>query len=104
MQLLYYYLAPHFGERIDGRRKEAEYRHIHSAALAATLHLQPAILVFIMHNLMLQMMNEHRFEEAQNLLNATSTFLASFTEDVDLQASLLEKRAWLFGRWCEYQH
>ncbi len=102
-ELLYYFLAPILGYKINSKGKETAYRTMYDAALTETLRLHPPILVFITHNLMLQAMNEHRFEEARHLLDTSCAFLAPFTSDVDLQASLLEKRAWLFGRWCDYQ-
>jgi len=103
IQLLYYFLAPILGHKIDNGGKEADYRNMYDAALTGTLRLRPSILVFITHNLMLQAMNERRFEDACQLLDTSCAFLAPFTSDVDLQASLLEKRAWLFGRWCDYR-
>jgi len=52
---------------------------------------------------MLDHMNENRFEQAQNLLEACFGRKEILLKtDFELHAMLLSKRAWLFGKWSDY--
>ncbi len=89
--LLHYHLAPFLSETIDAERRFADYQQI-------------PIEVYITHHLMVYAMNELRFEEAQAFLETCCERLTPLcASSVDLQASLLEKRAILFGTWSEYR-
>jgi len=101
--LLSHFLPPFLGQPVDGAQKAADYRRIRNAALAGKIVLQPPIEVAVTYNLMVGAMNQQRFEEAQALLEACCERLQSRCEsNLDLRVSLLEKRAWLLGRWGEY--
>jgi tetratricopeptide (TPR) repeat protein/transcriptional regulator with XRE-family HTH domain len=101
--LLHYFLAPFLGKTIDAQQRTIDYSRILDAVLAGRVKLQPPTEVSITHRLMVSAMNELHFQKAQALLDACDARLGSLQgSNVDLQASLLEKRAWLFGRWCEY--
>jgi tetratricopeptide (TPR) repeat protein len=101
--LLYDFLSPFLDKPVDARKKAADYQQVRERALAGKVSLQPPIEVAITYYLMACAMNELRFEEAQALLVECCNRLQSTQKsNVDLQASLLEKRAWLLGRWSEY--
>jgi tetratricopeptide (TPR) repeat protein len=101
--LLHDFLSPFLGKPIDAMKKAADYRHIRDMALGGKVMLQPPIEVAITYHLMVCAMNDLHFEEAQALLEECCYRLQSPQKsNLDLQASLLEKRAWLVGRWGEY--
>jgi Tetratricopeptide repeat/Domain of unknown function (DUF1704) len=100
--LLHDFLSPFLDEPIDARKKAADYRHIREMALEGKVKLQSPIEVAITYHLMVYAMNELHSEEAQALLEECCIRLQSPQKsNLDLQASLLEKRAWLLGRWSE---
>ena len=100
--LLHNFLSPFLGRALAATQRVADYHHIRDAALSGKIVLQPPILVSVTHNLMQQAMNERCFEEAQALLDACCRYVEPrLEESLDLQASLLEKRAWLFSVWAE---
>ena len=101
--LLHYFLSPFLGKELDITQRVADYRCIREVALTGKIVLQPPIVVSVTHNLMQQALNERRFGEAQTLLDTSCTHLEPFlSTSVDLRASLLEKRAWLFSVWSEH--
>lgn len=101
--LLQDFLSPFVGKTIDASRKLEDYQRVYDAVLAGKITLQSPIEVAITYHLMVCAMNELRFEEARSLLDVCCDRLRPLQESsVDLQASLLEKRAWLLGRWSEY--
>jgi Domain of unknown function (DUF1704)/AAA domain/Tetratricopeptide repeat len=101
--LLYYFLSPYLNEAVDAKDRFANYHSLYETALAGRLTLHPVTEGHIVNDLMLCNMNELRFEEAQAILESSCDRLEPFrADDLELQTSLLEKRAWLFGRWCEY--
>jgi hypothetical protein len=101
--LLSHFLLPFLGKPIDDEEKAAAYQRVHNAVLAGKVVLQPPIEVAVTYHLMQCAMNELRFEEAQLLLEVCCDRLQSrYESNLDFQASLLEKRAWLLGRWGEY--
>jgi Domain of unknown function (DUF1704) len=101
--MLYYFLSPFIGRTIDIQQCIVDYKAIREAFLTGKIILQPPIEVAITYNLMIFAMNDLRFEDAQALLEVCDERLASYLpSNIDLQASLLEKRAWLYVRWNEY--
>ena len=102
--LLNYHLAPFLSETIDAKKRFADYQQIRSLLYAGNVRLHPPTEVYLTHHMMVYAMNELRFEEAQALLDACCERLAPLcVSSVDLQVSLLEKRAILFGTWSEYR-
>ena len=101
--LLRHFLAPFLGSPTDDEKKAADYQRIRNAVLAGKIELQPPIEVAVTSHLMVCAMNGLRFEDAQALLEVCCERLQSRQGlNLDLQASLLEKRALLFRRWSEY--
>jgi tetratricopeptide (TPR) repeat protein len=101
--LLDYFLSPFLGKIIDVKKRVEDYYHIRDEILAGKVVLQPPIEVAITYHLMVCAINELQFEDARALLEACRERLAPhLPSNVDLQASLLEKHAWLLGRWSEY--
>lgn len=101
--LLHYLLAPFLDKPIDARQRFADHQRINEYVIAGKVALLPTVQVAVTHDLMLSAMNRVCFEEAQELLGACSQRLAPFvSSQLDLQASLLEKQAWLFGMMSEY--
>ncbi len=101
--LLQHYLSPFLGQAVDAARKDADYRRIYDAVVAGRVTLQPPMEVALMSHLMSRPISESRFEEAQALLEVCDERLRKGrAANPDLQASLLEKRARLYGRWSEH--
>ena len=101
--LLHYLLAPFLGKSIDARQRFTDHQRINEYIIAGKVKLLPTVQIAVTHDLMLYAMNRVCFEEAQELLEACSQRLTPFiSSQVDLQASLLEKQAWLFGMMSEY--
>jgi len=101
--LLCHFLAPYLGWPVDDKQKAADYQRIRRTILAATIELQPPVEVAVTAHLMACAMNELRFEEALDLLETCCTRQVSrIGSNLDLRASLLEKRALLCRRWGEY--
>jgi tetratricopeptide (TPR) repeat protein len=101
--LLHYHLSPFLGKTNDARRRFSDYQLIREMIVTGRVTLHPPTEVYITHHMMVYAMNELRFEEAQALLETCYERLAlQLPSNTDLQASLIEKRAILFGTWCEY--
>jgi len=101
--LLRSYLFPFLGKAINAEEQCAGFQRLLALVAAGTLALQPATDVYITRHLMVYHMNGLRFQEAQDLLDACYRRLAPFLQtDVDVQSSLLEKRALLLGTWSEF--
>jgi tetratricopeptide (TPR) repeat protein len=101
--LLYYFLSTYLNETTDAKDRFADYHCLYATALAGRITLHPVTEGHIVNDLMQYNMNELRFEEAQAILESSCDRLELFqANDLELQMSLLEKRAWLFGRWSEY--
>jgi tetratricopeptide (TPR) repeat protein len=101
--LIHYLLAPYLGKPIDTEKRAIDYRRMYDAVVAGKVVLWPTVDIAVTSTLMLSAMNELRFEEAQGLLEACTQRLAPRLPSMqDQQVSVLEKRAWLCTRWCEY--
>lgn len=101
--LLYYLLSPFLGQSPDDGKRAMDYQHIYDAIVDGKVVVLPAIEVTVMYHLMVHAMNNLHFKEAQVLLNTSCCRLEPYSQsNLDLQVSLLEKRGWLFGTWCEY--
>jgi hypothetical protein len=101
--LLHYLLAPFLGKPIDARQRFADHQRINEHIIAGKVRLLPTVQIAVTHDLMLYAMNRVCFEEAQKFLETCSQRLAPLISSRrDLQASLLEKQAWLFGMMSEY--
>ncbi|MFL5704224.1 MAG: tetratricopeptide repeat protein [Ktedonobacteraceae bacterium] len=95
-------LVPFLGTSFDGKHY-ADFRHLRDALIAGNLVLEGAIEDYVTQLLMVDAMNDLRFEEAQTMLEAYSTRLdARGMSPTRQQSSVLQKRAMLLGRWCEY--
>ncbi len=101
--LLYYFLSPYLGKSVDTTQKFVDYQHLYNAVINKEVVFSPLTESHITNNLILHYMNRLQFEEAYSLLkvSCTQSHLSPLA-DVELQASLLDKQAWLFGKWCEY--
>lgn len=100
--LLHYHLSPFLGQTTDADRCFADFQHLQEGVLNGELVLQPPTEVYIAHHMMVHTINRRRFEEARTLLEACCAHLEPLqAADLDLRASLLEKRAMLFGAWSE---
>lgn len=97
-------MLPQFlGNPVDNRRCAEDYQRIHDAVLSGEIVLRPPTEVTVEYGLMVHAMNELHFEEAQAILEAYCRRLEPHSvSNLDLRVSLLEKRAWLFGTWCEH--
>ncbi|MBV9707332.1 MAG: DUF1704 domain-containing protein, partial [Chloroflexi bacterium] len=95
-------LFPFLGAPVDAKQ-HVDYQRIRDAFLAGKLVLQGAMEVYVMQLLMLDAMNELRFEDAQALVNAYHAHIEiRQISRVEQETVLLEERAWLLGTWFEY--
>ncbi|HET9921997.1 MAG TPA: tetratricopeptide repeat protein, partial [Ktedonobacteraceae bacterium] len=95
-------LFPFLGKPVE-TRKYINYQRIHDGFLAGEIVLQDATEGYVMHLLLLDVMDDVRFEDAQAILDIYRSRLESRrgTRLVP-HSSLLQKQALLLGRWCEY--
>ncbi len=101
--ILRYFLPPFLGKRVDSAQQFLDYQYIHKLILAEKLILQPSTQIHVALQLMIDLVGKASFQEAEILLNdCYSQLYGLFVEDKELQVSLLEKQAWLFGKWSEY--
>ena len=101
--LLINFLAPFLGQKLDAQERLREYHMVWQAMMDEVIALEPPIEVAVTHHLMHASIHQLRFEEALASLESCCDRLQAHMEgNPDLTASLLEKRAWLFGRWGEY--
>jgi|SRR5438045_2889295 len=101
--LLHYLLAPFLGKPLDARQRFADRQRINEHIIAGKVRLVPTVQIAVTHDLMLYAMNRLCFEEAQKFLEACSQRLTPLISSRrDLQASLLEKQAWLLSMMSEY--
>jgi len=101
--LLHYFLSSFLGKTIDVQQQAADYRYILNTVFVGKVMLQPVVEVNVVHHLMMHAMNELQFGEAQVALEACCERLSPhLSSNIDLQASLLERRAWLCRRQSEY--
>lgn len=101
--LLFNFLAPFLGQKLEAELRLREYHMVRQAMMDEAIALEPPIEVAVTHHLMHASIQQLRFEEALDLLESCCGRLQAHLEgNPDLTASLLEKRAWLLGRWGEY--
>lgn len=100
--VLKHYLAP-FSSKADGRFLESDYYYVLTQILAGKIRVQPSFEVHILHRLMLCAINAKRFEDAQRLFDGAFERLSPYLAgNGDLHASLLERQAYLAGRWGDW--
>jgi tetratricopeptide (TPR) repeat protein len=101
--LLYYYLMPYIGLKTNAKERAKDHHRILDHVLMQRIAVEPLMEVHLIHILMLDHMNENRFEQAQNLLEACFDRKEILLKtDFELHAMLLSKRAWLLGKWSDY--
>ena len=101
--LLRYHLAPFLGLKITAEARTIAYQHIYTALLQQQVHLQVPTELYVVHQLMALHQDALRFHEAEILLDQT------FERHSEMErthphrfASLLGRKAALFGAWSEY--
>ncbi len=104
--LLFNFLAPFLGHRLDARQRVSEYRFVRQAVMDDAITLQPVTEVYLMRNLVVytisQPSQEH-FEEAQLLFSTCRERMAPYgLSDPDLQAALHEVDALLLTRRSDF--
>jgi tetratricopeptide (TPR) repeat protein len=101
--ILHYHLAPFLEKRVLAQERAEAYRHIECQAAAGYVSLQPQTEVHVLHHLMQYHINQARFTEAQALFDACKERMdVHLTNNPELHASLLAKKAWLLGTWSDY--
>ncbi|HYU73222.1 MAG TPA: tyrosine/phenylalanine carboxypeptidase domain-containing protein, partial [Ktedonobacteraceae bacterium] len=101
--LLHYYLAPYLGETIDAKKRGEDYECMYAWVTTGQLRVEPLMEVHLVDHLMINRMNADRYEEAQRLLEGCFTRLeALLSDDAELHATLLSKRASLYSEWSGY--
>ncbi len=101
--LLHYYLAPYLGEMIEAEKRREDYERIYAWITTGQLQVEPLMEVHLVDHLMINCMNEDRYEEAQRLLEGCFTRLESLLPgDEELHATLLSKQASLYSEWSGY--
>src|SRR6266487_3996402 len=104
--LLFNFLAPFLGHRLDASQRVREYRFVRQAVMDDAITLQPVTEVYLMRNLVVytisQPSQEH-FEEAQLLFSTCRERMAPYgLSDPDLQAALHEVDALLLTRRSDF--
>src|SRR5258708_3249771 len=101
--LLHYYLAPYLGETIDAKKRIDDYERIYAYVTTGQMNTYPLMQCHLIDHIMLNRMNEDRYEEANLLLADCFTRLASLLPgDAELHATLLSKQASLYSEWSEH--
>ena len=101
--LLHYYLAPYLGETIEAKKRAEDYERMYAWVTTGQLKVEPLMEVHLIDHLMINRMNEDRYEEAQRLLEGCFSRLESWlTGDAELCATLLSKQASLYSEWSGY--
>ncbi len=101
--LLLYRLMQYRGISINRQERAEAYRRILTWIIAGKLGLPPLIDLYVTERLMVHAMSTLDFQEAQALLETCSQRLAPLLpSNLNVQVSLLEKRAMLFSKWSEY--
>jgi tetratricopeptide (TPR) repeat protein len=101
--LLHYQLAPFLGRKITLQDRAAAYQRVYDTLLDQQVRLQVPTILQVVHYLMLAHMSELCFDEAERLLEHTFERLQGLEQSHPQQfASLLGRKALLFGTWSEY--
>ncbi len=100
--LAWHILTPYLDKPLERRTRYLDYQQVYDLLTEGTVSLSPFAELHIVHHLMASLMEHQQFEEAQRLLEKTTSRLApALQTDADLRASLWEKRTWLFGSWSD---
>jgi tetratricopeptide (TPR) repeat protein/transcriptional regulator with XRE-family HTH domain len=101
--ILEHFFAPFIGREKDAERCEREYRSVLTLMRTGQIPDNPSIELHLVHHLILSAVNKKRFEDAQRLFQESFQRLAPrFAEDIDIHASLLERKAFFLGRWSDW--
>lgn len=101
--ILEHFFAPFVGREKDAERCEREYRAALALIHEGRIADHPSVELHLVHHLLLSAANQNRFEDAQRLFQESYQRLSpQFAEDADIQASLLERKAFLWGRWSNW--
>ncbi len=95
-------LLPLLGKPAE-TREYINYQHIRDGFLTGALPIQAEIESYVTHLLLLDAMSTLQFEEAQTILNAYRSRLATRqTIHLEQHPALLTEQAYLLGKQCEY--
>jgi tetratricopeptide (TPR) repeat protein len=101
--LLKYFMGPYLGEKVDVAERAADYERLLGRVIDRSVVVQPQTELFVVRHLMFYEMGQRRFTDAQTLIDSCEQRLAPLIKtDLDIHASLLEKRGFLLTDWCEY--
>ena len=96
-------MSPYLGEKVDVAERAADYERLLGRVIDRSVVVQPQTELFVVRHLMFYEMGQRRFTDAQTLIDACEQRLAPLIKtDLDIHASLLEKRGFLLTDWCEY--
>lgn len=101
--ILEHFFAPFVGREKDMARCEREYRAALALIYESRIAGHPSVELHLVHHLLLSAVNQNRFEDARRLLQESYQRLApQFAGDADIQASLLERKAFFLVRWSNW--
>jgi hypothetical protein len=100
--VLRHILFPFLGRSVDAQQ-DVDTQRLREALLSGTVALPAAAEDYVIQLFLLDAINELRFEEALMLLDDYAVRLESRGRpSAKPRTALLQKRALLFGTWCEY--
>jgi len=100
--ILRYFLLPYLGYTFNPSQQAADYARILALVTARTVQVSPATDMHVTRDVMVDRMNQGLFREAETLLDTCALRLAlAVLTDTDVRAYLVERRANLYGTWCE---
>jgi tetratricopeptide (TPR) repeat protein len=101
--LLHYFLTPFLGAPSDSQQRFVDHQSIREAVVAGKVVLPLILESHLTNEIMVALINQSRFDEAQTVLEAWCASLKPFeTLERGWQVSFLEKRAWFFAKKCEH--
>ena len=101
--LLASYLLPYLGIAMDDHEQSCAHQRIFDAVLQGEMTVDPLMEVHLLHMLMLSLMNQELFDQAQDLLSAcVARMHPSVETNSELHAMLQSKQAWLFRKRGDY--
>ncbi len=102
--ILEHYLAPFLGRAREIERCERDYQHALVFLRSLAPPGRPSLETHVLLQLISNASDPSRFEELQRLVQQSRERLEPFfSGDADLEASLLERQAYLVGKWSDWE-
>jgi transcriptional regulator with XRE-family HTH domain len=100
--ILRYFLLPYLGRGFDWAQQTTDYTQILAYITTQSIQVDTTIDMHVTRYIMVDLMNRGLFHDAETCLDRCQLRLAAhIPADADLRAFLIERRANLYGTWCE---